>query len=90
MNPDTLTAPSPQNVLLGVDTVPAGVRVLAEQLGRHDAALPAYIYDLDGLAARNLYLDQIEDTVLIGQVSSIIERFRDELPATRRPMIFPH
>ena len=51
MNPDTLTAPSPQNVLLGVDTVPAGVRVLAEQLGRRDAALPAYIYDLDGLAA---------------------------------------
>ena len=38
MNPDTLT-------------VPAGVRALAEELGGHDAALPAYIYDLDGLAA---------------------------------------
>jgi len=32
-------------------TVPAGVRELAERLGRDDAALPAYIYDLDGLAA---------------------------------------
>jgi diaminopimelate decarboxylase len=35
----------------GTLTVPAGVRALAEQLGGHDAALPAYIYDLDGLAA---------------------------------------
>jgi diaminopimelate decarboxylase len=32
-------------------TVPAAVRELAERLGRDDAALPAYIYDLDGLAA---------------------------------------
>jgi diaminopimelate decarboxylase len=38
VNPDTLI-------------VPAGVGELAEQLGRQDAALPAYIYDLDGLAA---------------------------------------
>jgi diaminopimelate decarboxylase len=35
----------------GTLTVPAGVRALAEQLGGQDAALPAYIYDLDGLAA---------------------------------------
>jgi diaminopimelate decarboxylase len=32
-------------------TMPAAVRELAERLGRDDAALPAYIYDLDGLAA---------------------------------------
>ena len=31
--------------------VPAAVRELAERLGRDDAALPAYVYDLDGLAA---------------------------------------
>jgi diaminopimelate decarboxylase len=32
-------------------TMPAAVRELAERLGRDDAALPAYVYDLDGLAA---------------------------------------
>jgi diaminopimelate decarboxylase len=42
VNPDSAAAPL---------TVPAGVRELAERLGRDDAALPAYIYDLDGLAA---------------------------------------
>ena len=31
--------------------IPARVLELAERLGRDDAALPAYIYDLDGLAA---------------------------------------
>jgi len=31
--------------------IPARVRELAERLGRDDAALPAYLYDLDGLAA---------------------------------------
>ena len=31
--------------------MPAAVRELAERLSRDDAALPAYIYDLDGLAA---------------------------------------
>jgi diaminopimelate decarboxylase len=31
--------------------IPAGVRELAERLGREDAALPAYVYDLDGLTA---------------------------------------
>jgi diaminopimelate decarboxylase len=31
--------------------LPSRVRELAERLGHHDAALPAYIYDLDGLAA---------------------------------------
>jgi diaminopimelate decarboxylase len=32
-------------------TVPAGVLELAGRLGREDGALPAYVYDLDGLAA---------------------------------------
>jgi diaminopimelate decarboxylase len=32
-------------------TMPGPVRELAERLGRDDAALPAYVYDLDGLAA---------------------------------------
>ena len=31
--------------------IPARVRELAERLGRADGALPAYLYDLDGLAA---------------------------------------
>ncbi len=31
--------------------IPGAVRELAERLGRDDAALPAYVYDLDGLAA---------------------------------------
>jgi len=32
-------------------TMPGPVRELAERLGRDDDALPAYVYDLDGLAA---------------------------------------
>jgi diaminopimelate decarboxylase len=35
----------------GEPTVPARVRELAERLGREGTALPAYIYDLDGLDA---------------------------------------
>jgi diaminopimelate decarboxylase len=31
--------------------IPGHLRELAERLGRDDAALPAYLYDLDGLAA---------------------------------------
>ena len=31
--------------------IPGSVRELAERLGRDEAALPAYVYDLDGLAA---------------------------------------
>ena len=45
--------------------MPAAVRGLAERLGRDDAALPAYVYDLDGLAAhaagiRAALADQVE------------------------------
>jgi diaminopimelate decarboxylase len=36
--------------------VPAGVREVAERLGRGDAALPAYVYDLAGLAAHVAFI----------------------------------
>jgi hypothetical protein len=49
-----------------------------------------FTFDLDGLAAGNLYLDRIEDTVLIRQISSIIEGFRYELETIRKPRIIPH
>jgi hypothetical protein len=49
-----------------------------------------FTFELDALAQRNLYLDQIEDTVLIRQISSIIEHFRYELPTTRKRQIIPH
>jgi hypothetical protein len=49
-----------------------------------------FTFDLDGLAAQNLYLDRIENTVLIRQVSLAIEEFREQLPGTRKPQIIPH
>jgi hypothetical protein len=49
-----------------------------------------FTFDLDTLAAHNLYLDRIENTVLIRQISSIIEDFRYNLPTTREPRIIPH
>jgi hypothetical protein len=49
-----------------------------------------FTFDLDVLADHNLYLDRLEGTVLIRQVSSIIEQFRDELPTTRKPQVIPH
>ncbi|MEU6719930.1 DUF1152 domain-containing protein [Nonomuraea sp. NPDC046802] len=45
--------------------------------------------DLDGLARRSLYLDRLEDTVLIRQVASIIEAYREEV-VPRPPKAFPH
>ncbi|MGH3170058.1 MAG: type III PLP-dependent enzyme [Trebonia sp.] len=42
---------SREQMVAGELTVPAGVRELAERLGRQEAALPAYVYDLAGLAA---------------------------------------
>lgn len=48
-----------------------------------------FTFDLVGLAARSLYLDRLEETYLMRQVSSVIEEFRDEV--TRRvPRRFPH
>ncbi|MFJ3925112.1 DUF1152 domain-containing protein [Streptomyces sp. NPDC090022] len=47
-----------------------------------------FAFDLKGLAARCLYLDRIEDTHLLRQVSSAIAEFRDETitrPARRIP-----
>ena len=49
-----------------------------------------FAVDLDGLANRSLYLDRIEQTVLMRQVSSIIEDFRDALTSRRFPRQFPH
>ena len=49
-----------------------------------------FTFDLDGLAERNLYLDQIENTVQLRQISSLIEIFREELPTTRKPRTIPH
>ncbi|MFD9129997.1 DUF1152 domain-containing protein [Kitasatospora sp. NPDC059571] len=45
---------------------------------------------VEALAARNLYLDRLERTVLVGQIGSIVEEFRDGLPALRPPRAFPH
>ena len=49
-----------------------------------------FTFELDGLAERNLYLDRIENTVQLRQISSLIEIFREELPTTRKPQIIPH
>lgn len=49
-----------------------------------------FCVDAPALARRNLYLDRIEDTVLMRQIGSRIEEFRDELPRLRQPRAFPH
>ena len=49
-----------------------------------------FCVDAPGLARRNLYLDRLERTALIRQVSSLIEEFRDELPRQRPPRAYPH
>lgn len=49
-----------------------------------------FCVDAPGLARRNLYLDRLADTVLMRQISSRIEEFRDELPRLRQPRAFPH
>lgn len=48
-----------------------------------------FTFELEGVARRCLYLDRIEDTHLIRQVSSAIELFRDEV-RTRPPRRIPH
>ncbi|MER7753478.1 DUF1152 domain-containing protein [Kitasatospora sp. NPDC097643] len=45
---------------------------------------------VEALAAENRYLDRIEDTVLMRQISTVIDEFRDELPRQRPPRQFPH
>jgi hypothetical protein len=49
-----------------------------------------FAVDLDGLASRSLYLDRIEETVLMRQVNRIIEGFRYGLTSRRPPRQFPH
>jgi hypothetical protein len=49
-----------------------------------------FCVDAPRLARRNLYLDRLEGTALMRQISSAIERFRDELPKQRPPRAFPH
>lgn len=48
-----------------------------------------FTFDLIGLAEQNLYLDRIETTVGMRQVSSRIEEFREEI-TPRVPRAFPH
>ncbi|MFE0514564.1 DUF1152 domain-containing protein [Streptomyces sp. NPDC058964] len=49
-----------------------------------------FCVDAPGLARRNLYLDRLEETALMRQISSAIEEFRDALPRQRQPRAFPH
>ncbi|WP_217919181.1 DUF1152 domain-containing protein [Actinomadura sp. BRA 177] len=48
-----------------------------------------FAVDLDGLARRSLYLDRLENTRIIRQISSIVESFRDEV-RPRPPRQYPH
>jgi hypothetical protein len=48
-----------------------------------------FTFDLAGLAKHNLYLDRIENTVGMRQVSTRIEQFREEV-TPRVPRAFPH
>ncbi|WP_406197969.1 DUF1152 domain-containing protein [Kitasatospora sp. NBC_01560] len=45
---------------------------------------------VEALAAENRYLHLIERTELTRQISTVIEEFRDGLPAQRPPRQFPH
>ncbi|MFF7122263.1 DUF1152 domain-containing protein [Streptomyces sp. NPDC008240] len=49
-----------------------------------------FCVDLPALARANLYLDRLEGTMLMRQISSVIAGFRDELPRQRAPRAFPH
>ena len=49
-----------------------------------------FTFELDAIARRNLYLDRLERTVLIRQISSAIGAFRYDLPAVRKPRTIPH
>ncbi|MEU2862668.1 DUF1152 domain-containing protein [Streptomyces mirabilis] len=49
-----------------------------------------FCVDLPVLARANLYLDRLEGTVLMRQISSAISSFREELPRQRPPRAFPH
>ncbi|MFI7498201.1 DUF1152 domain-containing protein [Streptomyces sp. NPDC049687] len=49
-----------------------------------------FCVDAVGLSRRNLYLDRLTETVLMRQISTRIEEFREELPLLRQPRAFPH
>ncbi|MEU5538689.1 DUF1152 domain-containing protein [Streptomyces sp. NPDC020362] len=49
-----------------------------------------FCVDLPALARSGLYLDRLEGTVLMRQISSAIAGFREELPRQRPPRAFPH
>ncbi|GAA2435905.1 hypothetical protein GCM10010191_58320 [Actinomadura vinacea] len=50
-----------------------------------------FAVDLDGLARRSLYLERLEGTRLMRQISSVIEDFRDEVAGRARlPRQYPH
>lgn len=49
-----------------------------------------FCVDALALARRNLYLDRLESTALMRQISSVIAEFRDELPRQRPPRAYPH
>ncbi|MYW47671.1 DUF1152 domain-containing protein [Streptomyces sp. SID161] len=49
-----------------------------------------FCVDLPALAHANLYLDRLENTVLLRQISTSIAGFREEIPRQRPPRAFPH
>lgn len=49
-----------------------------------------FCVDAPALARHNLYLDRLENTTLMRQISSVIAEFRDELPRQRPPRAYPH
>lgn len=49
-----------------------------------------FAVDLGCLARRNLYLDRLEGTMLMRQVSGVIETFRYELRSHRPGRQYPH
>jgi hypothetical protein len=49
-----------------------------------------FCVDAPALARRNLYLDRLENTALMRQISSVITEFRDELTRQRPPRAYPH
>ncbi|MFF9817451.1 DUF1152 domain-containing protein [Streptomyces sp. NPDC014006] len=49
-----------------------------------------FCVDAPALARRNLYLDRLEDTVLMRQISTRIAQFREQVPRLRQPRQYPH
>jgi hypothetical protein len=49
-----------------------------------------FCVDAVGLARRNLYLDRLESTALMRQISTAVADFRGSLPRQRPPRAYPH